>query len=278
MRVLGAGIRRSDRRFGARAVLLAVALGLAAVPFLTLWLLVVDHSPGLQRIDDVARDDLHSYALGHPNLVTTMRALSFIGSGFVWWVVFVPLVGWLFWRRLPRLAAFVAITPLLSSVLNSTVKALVHRARPVLSDPIAHAPGASFPSGHAQSAIVGYGVLLLVFMPVLRGLWRRVAVIVAVGLVLAIGLSRVTLGVHYVSDVTAGYVLGAAWLTGMTAVFSAWRRERGRPGVRPGRGLEPEQAPHLGATCCLSSNTQRIGTADQFRNRSDYSWMRIRSL
>jgi undecaprenyl-diphosphatase len=57
--------------------------------------------------------------------------------------------------------------------------------------------------------------------------------------VLAIGFARVTLGVHYVSDVLAGYVLGAAWVAAMIAAFNAWRRERGRPAADPAQGLEP---------------------------------------
>ncbi|MEP6696227.1 MAG: phosphatase PAP2 family protein [Pseudonocardiales bacterium] len=235
----------AGRRFGARALLLALAIGLLAVPFLTLVLLVEDRSAGLREVDDGARDGLHSYVRQHAVLVTALKALSFSGSTLAWTVVFVPIALWLLWRRLYRLAAFVAITVVLSSLLNNAVKTLVHRTRPVFSDPVAHAGGASFPSGHAQAAMVGYGVLTLVFLPALRGGWRRLAVVVAVLMVLGIGFSRVALGVHYVSDVLAGYVLGAAWLIAMTAAFSAWRRERGRPAVRPSEGLEPEQAQRL---------------------------------
>jgi len=86
---------------------------------------------------------------------------------------------------------------------------------------------------------VAASVLLLVFLPLLRGAWRWVAVGAAVVFVLAIGFARVTLGVHYVSDVLAGYVLGAAWVAAMIAAFNAWRRERGRPAADPARGLEP---------------------------------------
>jgi membrane-associated phospholipid phosphatase len=234
-----------DRRFGTRALLLATAATLAAVPFALLLLLVEDRAPFLREVDNGARDGLHLYALHHPVFVRLTELVSSSGSSLAWLVVFVPVTLWLLRRRLPRLAAFTAITVVLSSLLNNAVKILVHRARPVLSHPVAHAGGTSFPSGHAQAAVVCYGVLLLVFLPVLSGAWRRVAVAVAVVMVLAIGFSRVALGVHYVSDVLAGYVLGGAWLVAMTAVFSAWRRERGRPGVRPGQGLEPEQAARL---------------------------------
>lgn len=234
-----------SRRFGIRTLLLAVAFVLVGVPFLLLLLLVSGNSADLRRLDAGARDSLHGVALDSPAFVTVMQALSFSGNSATWWAIFAVVAGWLLWRRLPRLATFVVVTALLSSLLNSIVKALVDRARPVLPDPVAHASGQSFPSGHAQAALVGYGILLLVFLPVLRGVWRRVAVVVAVLMVLAIGFSRVALGVHYASDVLAGYVLGAAWLAAMTAAFSAWRRERGRPAVDPREGLTPEEAEAL---------------------------------
>jgi undecaprenyl-diphosphatase len=115
-----------------------------------------------------------------------------------------------------------------------------------LPDPVAHANGMSFPSGHAQSATVAAAVLLLVFLPALRGARRRLAVVVAVAFVAAIGFARVALGVHYVSDVLAGYALGAAWVAAMTASFSAWRRELGHRGVDLEEGLEPEQVAAVG--------------------------------
>jgi membrane-associated phospholipid phosphatase len=103
----------------------------------------------------------------------------------------------------------------------------------------------SFPSGHAQSAIVAWAVLLLVFLPALHGRWRALAVAVAAVMVLAIGFARVTLGVHFVSDVLAGYVLGAAWVAAMIAAFNAWRRDSGRPEAEPVYGLEPRHASRL---------------------------------
>lgn len=240
-----AHVRPSDRRFGARALLLAVAVVLVAVPFLLLLLLVEGHSTGLRDVDNGARDSLHGYAVHNAAFVRLLQLVSLSGSTPAWTLIFVPVVLWLLWRRLPRLAAFVAITVTLSSLLNNVVKTLVHRTRPVLPDPVAHAGGQSFPSGHAQAAIVGYGVLVLVFLPVLRGAWRRIAVAAAIVMVLAVGFARVGLGVHYVSDVLAGYILGGAWLVAMTALFSAWKVERGRPAVHPSEGLEPEQADRL---------------------------------
>jgi membrane-associated phospholipid phosphatase len=61
-------------------------------------------------------------------------------------------------------------------------------------------------------------------------------------MVLAVGFSRIALGVHYVSDVIGGYVLGAAWVAAMAAAFNAMRVDRGRRSLDVGEGLEPEQA------------------------------------
>ena len=216
------------------------ALLLVAVPFGLLLFLVEDSWRPLVRMDGGARDDMHAVALRHDGLVSALKLLSTIGSAVVYVPLFAAVAAWLvWWQRLPRLAAFVVVTTAGSTLLNALVKLAVDRARPVLDDPVAHAGGMSFPSGHAQSAMVAASVLLLVFLPLLRGAWRWVAVGVAVAYVLAIGFARVTLGVHYVSDVLAGYVLGAAWVAAMIAAFNAWRRERGRPAADPAQGLEP---------------------------------------
>jgi membrane-associated phospholipid phosphatase len=143
-------------------------------------------------------------------------------------------------KWVPRLALFVVITGAGSSLLNTVVKSSVHRLRPVLTDPVAREPGLSFPSGHAQAAMVGYGVLLLVFLPILHGVWRTVAVATAVFMVLAIGFSRIALGVHYLSDVIGGFILGAAWVAAMAAAFNAIRVDRGLRAASPGEGLEPD--------------------------------------
>jgi membrane-associated phospholipid phosphatase len=232
-------------RFGARAVLAAVALALVAIPGALTLLLVEDKWAPLLSADDGARDRLHNFAVTHTGFVGAMQLISDSGSALAWQIVLAVVVVWLLWRRLPRLALFVVITAAGSSLLNGVVKTSVHRLRPVLTHPVAHESGLSFPSGHAQAAIVGYAVLLLVFLPILHGLWRRVAVAVAVLMVLAIGFSRIALGVHYVSDVVGGYVLGAAWVAAMAAAFNAMRVDRGRRRVDVREGLEPEPGPSM---------------------------------
>lgn len=212
-------------RFGVRGVFAAAALALVVVPFSLTVLLVESRWAPLLRVDLGASDRLHGYAVAHAGFVRAMQVISDSGSTPAWLVVLTPVVVWLIWRRLFRLALFVVIVTAGSSLLNVVVKSAVHRPRGVMTDPVAGATGLSFPSAHAQAAVVGYAVLLLVLLPILQGVWRRIAATFAVLMVVAIGFSRIALGVHYVSDVVGGLLLGAAWVAAMAAAFNVTRGE-----------------------------------------------------
>ena len=207
-----------------RSLTFFVVLGSLTVPFLLLLLLVTDKWAPLAAADQDARDSLHVFALGQPWFVALMRTLSDSGSSLAWQIVSVIVAVILLVRRHWRLAAFTVVTIAVSSLVNSAVKAMVHRDRPLVAQPFVNEPGASFPSGHSQAAVVGYGVLLLLLLPALSSAWRRVAVVVAVLMVVGIGFSRVALAAHFVSDVVAGWALGAVGLGLMTALFRPWRK------------------------------------------------------
>lgn len=236
---------KAEARFGVRSILALVALTLVAVPFGLLVLLLRRHTSWLQHADLDTANTLHDYGQRHPDVVTAMRVVTNSGSSLVW-IIVLTLVGlWLLYRRLYRLTIFLAVTAIGSSLLNEAIKAAVGRTRPVLEDPIATATGNSFPSGHTQSAIVGYGILLLVFLPIVSRRWRPVVVSFATVMVLLIGFTRIALGVHYLSDVVGGLIIGAAWLMALTAAFSILRLESGLPPVHPTEGLEPEHSAEL---------------------------------
>jgi undecaprenyl-diphosphatase len=111
----------------------------------------------------------------------------------------------------------------------------------VVAHPIAHGTGDSFPSGHSLGSIVCYGAVLLVFLPAARGRWRPVFITVIAALAALIGISRILLGVHYLSDVVGAWALGITWL-GITAfAFELTRSAAGQPVTAPvAEGLEPE--------------------------------------
>jgi len=225
-----------------------VALVAVAVPFSLLALLVAGSWGPLVRGDATVDAAVHRAALRSPVLVDAARAVTELGTSAVRLLVALAAVAFLLRRHAWRLALFLAATAGLGGVVDTLVKLLVDRARPVLPHPLARASGASFPSGHAMGTTVLFGALLLVFLPVLSRPGRRLASILAVGAVVAVGVSRVVLGVHYPSDVIGGWLLGLAWLAAATAIFNLFRVETGQPGlVTLGRGVEPEEADRLRA-------------------------------
>ena len=94
------------------------------------------------------------------------------------------------------------------------------------------------PSGHTQAAVVGYGILLLVLLPVIKPRHRPWEIAAAVAMVVLIGFSRIALGAHYLSDVVGAALIGSVWLWAMTAAFSEWRRDRGLAAVTAEQGLD----------------------------------------
>ena len=242
MRTLPDGVRRRldpDARYGLRVTLFSVAFLLAAIPF-GLLLDQVKNDRSLVRLDTSAANHLHGWVRGSDGLVRYLKILTFFGSPLWFYVIVIPAVIWLWRKGHPRLAVFLVVTTLAGGLLDTVVKEVVNRARPSLTDPVATAHGKSFPSGHAMSSTFTYGALLLVFLPVIARRYRSVVVLGTVALVVAICFSRLALGVHFITDVVGGVVLGIAWLAASTAAFSIWRVERGRPPVEVKEGLAPE--------------------------------------
>jgi undecaprenyl-diphosphatase len=233
-----------EQRYGLRLTLFAFAFLLVFIPFGLLLKAVVDE--GLMvRIDTVAARHLHQWIRESDAGIWLLKMLTLLGKPIWLAMITAPAVLYCWRRSHLRLALFLTVTTIGGGLLDTAVKVAVDRPRPSLEEPIVTAFGQSFPSGHAMSSVVVYGSLLLVFFPVMTAVWRRRALIGVVVLVLVIGFTRLALGVHYISDVLGGYVLGLAWLAASTAAFSIWRVERGRKPVEPIEGLEPEAAPDL---------------------------------
>lgn len=232
----------------------------AAVLFALLLLLVRLRWAPLESADHGAATWLNSLISGHPAVVSIVKAITWLGSGGVLWVVTGAAAAMLALRRQWRLTAYLLVTGAGELVLDPVLKALVGRLRPVVAHPIAHGNGNSFPSGHSLGSIVCYGALFLVFLPAARGAWRRVLTAVIVTLIAAIGISRLLLGVHYLSDVLGAWALGITWL-GITAfAFELSRQVAGEPATDPvTEGLEPEARADLQPT--EPETTMRHGRA-----------------
>lgn len=232
--------RRPFGHFAERSVAGLLAVAGAGVGFGVLLMLVRFHWGPLYRADHEAAEWFNDLVAPHHPLVTVLAAITDLGGRPVLiWLVTIAVISLLI-RRQSRLAAYLIITGVGGLILDPSLKALVGRLRPVVDVPITQAPGNSFPSGHALGSFVAYGALLLVFLPALRPRWRKPAIGVVAVLVVLIGLTRIALGVHFVSDVLGGWLLGALWLGVGAYAFRLWRRERGRTVPPVSEGLEPE--------------------------------------
>ncbi|MDG4833469.1 phosphatase PAP2 family protein [Solwaraspora sp. WMMD1047] len=190
----------------------------------------------LQNVDSAVADWFNSAVAGSDIVVVVLRGVTDFGGRGMLTVVLVAATGYLLIRRQPRLAVYVVISSLGALILDPVVKLLVERIRPEVADPVVTAPGPSFPSGHALGSLVSYGVLLLVFLPAVPPRRRRLVGAGVATLVALIGLTRVALGVHYVSDVVGGWALGVAWLGVTSAAFRRWQIETGRTATPAGEG------------------------------------------
>ncbi|MBI3929505.1 MAG: phosphatase PAP2 family protein [Armatimonadetes bacterium] len=112
------------------------------------------------------------------------------------------------------------------NLFNVLLKGLFERPRPVVSQVLLSEPQFSFPSGHAMGSLVLYGMLAYIAIRWASKPASRLLIPVAVALVLAIGLTRIFLGVHYFTDVIAGQIAGTAWLAVVITGTEVARRHR----------------------------------------------------
>jgi membrane-associated phospholipid phosphatase len=179
------------------------------------------------RTDERVADWLHGRATDP--LTDAFRAITTLGN-FTTLIVVVVIAVAVLWRRGERTdALFVAVAFLGAQVLSSGMKLGFRRERPFFPDPLATESTFSFPSGHALVSLAVYGSIALVVARRLRRRRDRILLLAATGLlVLAIGFSRLYLGVHFLSDVLAGYAAGIAWLALLYVVIEVRSRYTSR--------------------------------------------------
>lgn len=165
------------------------------------WLMLALRTPG-----DTARP------VGPGWLQLAMLDFTSLGGGAVLTLVTVVAIVYLLVARQAATAAFVAAAVIGGSLLNVFLKSGFHRARPDLVAHLVQVQSPSFPSGHAMNSAIVYltlGSLLARAVPQRR--LKAFVLGIGIGLTLLVGSSRVYLGVHWPTDVLAGWAVGAAW-------------------------------------------------------------------
>jgi membrane-associated phospholipid phosphatase len=212
-------VRPPPLRLGLRAGLIVLLL----VPFALLAVFVAMSWTPLRSFDALVSESVHVWAVQHPAVVEAMRVWSLVFSPMVLRAAALVLAVWLFRRHQPRPAWWVIAVMTAGGLVAAVLKLLVERDRPSFLDPVARATGYSFPSGHAANAALTSAVFLFILLPYARKkgwLWTAAVIVTVVT-----GLSRIGLGVHYASDVVAGWLLGAVVVV-LSIKRSTWVRTR----------------------------------------------------
>lgn len=176
------------------------------------WLAEAQRRGGAQAWDDHIRQILQAHVA--PALTTLMRGFSLVGEPVFLIVLGALVIAAQAWKGKPRAALLFFLTVVGSEVLDQLLKLVFHRTRPAAFFGLAEPMGYSFPSGHALVACTFFGALAAMAAAHIESRTRRWFYYAAAGaLIAAIGFSRIYLGVHYPSDVLAGYAAAVVWVS-----------------------------------------------------------------
>lgn len=165
-----------------------------------------------------------------------MLFFTFLGSVEFYLITIPVILGVLVWRRRWHEFGVILFSVAGALVLNNLLKLAFHRVRPNLY--FIKETGYSFPSGHAMITTVFYGIILfLVFPLVTSRVWRNILVALAIFFTIAIGASRIYLGVHYPSDVLGSYLAGLCWLAFSIMIIKSPFRLRLNPRDTDAHGI-----------------------------------------
>jgi len=149
-------------------------------------------------------------------------------------ILMVLAVAYLAWKRDWYWLLCLMVTVPSGMLLNVLMKYAFHRARPSFDHPLLVLSSYSFPSGHAAGATLFYGVLSAMLVSKIGPWrWRVIIVLTALTLVILVALSRIYLGVHYLSDVLGGFAEAMAWLTlCLLGIHTYWQHRAASQSMR----------------------------------------------
>jgi membrane-associated phospholipid phosphatase len=226
--LVGASPRTRLRVLGAvgacAAVVLALGIGV-----------LVDLDPQV-RLDAAVSRALYS---GDDRSAGLDRLLHVLTTPGVMWfrlAVFAPVVIWLAVRRRWRPLVWVVPAILLVGPLTLGLKELIGRSRPAFESGGLSYGGLSYPSGHSSGIATLVTVGLVLAWPRLGPVARKTALVAGVALVVLVGLTRMWLGLHFLSDVVGGWALGVGWSLGVALLLGGLP---GGPSALPAREDRP---------------------------------------
>lgn len=172
----------------------------------------VAENDAIVQIDLALANDLYSRMIANPGAVQSWRFISLFGFQVLYVLGIAVALILIIRRRYVYLTVW-AIALLGGLALNHLIKIVFARPRPIFTDPIALEQSFSFPSGHSMLSFIAYGMAAYLLWRIVRNPTARILIVFnAVMAIVLIGISRMFLGVHYLSDVVGGFTAGAVWL------------------------------------------------------------------
>jgi undecaprenyl-diphosphatase len=201
-----------------------ITMGIALVLF------VVGLNGFIELTDELAENELTKYDQAAHNFALSLRTpgatqfftiITHLGDRFAYigFIVAFALFSYLKKRTWKSVVQPVLVL-LLSQLSNMVLKRVINRSRPALEH-LVSVNTLSYPSGHSMAAMAFYGFFVyLCLQSDLSRLWKWITVTMLVSLIILVGLSRIYLGVHFASDVLAGFIGGFIWVTFCVVVFN----------------------------------------------------------
>jgi len=193
-----------------RPGLLGSFIGIIGALFIVIAILVAVDAPALLDLDNHVARSTFAFSESHDGFVSVLKTMEWL-FGIATSVVALGLAAtFALWRRERRIALWIVVAAVIETFGNPLLKVLFKRDRPGWREPLHEIGNYSFPSGHAAGAgMLCTVAILLTIVLTGRGLRRRLIITLWVVFGLAIAISRVYLGVHYLSDAVGGLAFGS---------------------------------------------------------------------
>ncbi len=214
--------QRVIRFFGWR-LFAGLIIAIVALAFFG-WLADEVFEGGTKNFDDSVRAEIHGFA--SPSLTSAMKFFSLVGSPLFLTILGLVVVGIFIYQKHKRAVVLFLIGMAGELLLDITLKLFFKRARPEPFFGYTLPSSYSFPSGHALGSICFFGILAwLITARIENKIGKTLIWLTAIFLILSIGISRIYLGVHYPSDVLAGFSTGLFWVL-TVALGDFWLQNR----------------------------------------------------
>ena len=221
---MSAARKKSFLEFFTVSLSLGLIASIAAILFFA-WLSSEVLEGETKHFDAVTRDFVHQFA--SPTVTATMRGISFIGSTLFLSTASIVMFIWFMSRHWRRDAWLFGLTMIGAGILNTTLKLTFGRPRPVPFFNLLAPESFSFPSGHSLASFCFFGALATILSARINNRKIHLTVwTVAAVIVFLIGLSRIYLGVHYTTDVIAGFTAALIWVSVVRFVENRITRRR----------------------------------------------------